>query len=194
MIPHWHMNAESRMFACLWYEIFYYAHFAPLSSLMPTYLSLIICFVISLLLSFSSYFSFIQHNGRITVNVCAFVFLLCVPFCHCCRHITCESIYTFEAWNLLIYLPNLIIKKQRLMFRQDDAHTYTRNLICITMMISWRHGITLDFIEVMLSCVIPILSCLFLFFREAIWELFPMIFFCECRKVWKFSWWWYLRA
>lgn len=33
---------------------FYYAHFAPLSSLMPTYLSLIICFVISLLLS--SYF------------------------------------------------------------------------------------------------------------------------------------------
>lgn len=32
--------------------------------------------------------------------------------------------YTFEAGNLLIYLPNLIIKQQRLMFRQDDAHTY----------------------------------------------------------------------
>lgn len=78
------------------------------------------------------------------------------PFYCACHSATAAAIiharaYTFEAWNLLIYLPNLIIKQQRLMFRQDDAHaqTYIRNLICITMMISWRHGITLDFIEVM---------------------------------------------
>lgn len=46
------------------------------------------------------------------------------------------------------------------MFRQDDAHTYSEsNNMCINIMISWRrHGITLDFIGIiMLLCVIPFL-------------------------------------